>query len=230
MASKPEIIFRGSGVSSGVVWGQALKLDIHNRLIIKVAVDDVEAEVRRFLKAIEISKDQVQSLKARLEEKVGEEHGVILDTHFLILDDRMLHAEILDSIRSNHANTEWALIQATDRLVRAYKSLEDEYFRERHSDIEHVVERILLNLSGDSPFSLANLPEDVIIVSRDFNPSNFATMDHKNPRPGHGIGRENVPCRHPEPWIADSGRYGHPGHPGIGRYRRQPDAGWIPST
>lgn len=182
MASKPEVMFRGSAVSSGVAWGQVLKIDSHNRLIIKVPVADVDAEVRRFLKAIEISKEQVQSLKARLEEKVGEEHGVILDTHFLILDDRMLHGEIIDSIRRNHVNTEWALIQATDRLVQAYKSLEDEYFRERHSDIEHVVERILLNLSGDSPFSLANLPEDVVLVAHDFNPSNFATMDLKKVR------------------------------------------------
>ena len=29
MASKPEIIFQGSGVSPGVVLGQALKLDSH---------------------------------------------------------------------------------------------------------------------------------------------------------------------------------------------------------
>jgi len=177
MAVKPEIIFRGSGVSSGVVIGQALKIDRNNRLILKLSVDDVEAEVERFLKAIEISKEQLQALKSRLEEKVGEEHGVILDTHFLIMDDPTLHAEIIENIRNHHANTEWSLIQATDRLVQAYKSLDDEYFRERHSDVEHVVERILLNLLGDQPFSLGRLPEDVIIVCHDFNPSNFATMN-----------------------------------------------------
>ncbi len=177
MASKPERIFKGSGVSPGVVLGQALKLDSHNRLILKIHVDDAEKETRRFLRAIEASKEQLEGLKSRLEEKVGGEHGIILDAHLLMLEDRTLNAEILSIIRNNSANAEWAIIQATDRLVHAYQSLEDEYFRERHSDIEHVVERILSNLSGDRPFSWERLPEDVIIISHDFNPSNFASMD-----------------------------------------------------
>jgi phosphoenolpyruvate-protein phosphotransferase (PTS system enzyme I) len=177
MGSKPEIIFYGSGVSPGVVFGQALKIDSHNRLILKIHVDDAEAEVQRFLKAIEASKEQLEALKTRLEEKMGSEHSVIFDAHLLILEDRTLHAEILAGIRGAHANAEWAVIQATDRIVHAYESLEDEYFRERHSDIEHVVERILLNLTGDRPLNWEHLPDDLIIVSRDFNPSNFATMD-----------------------------------------------------
>ncbi len=68
-------------------------------------------------------------------------------------------------------------MQATDRLVHAYQSLEDEYFRERHSDIEHVADRIQLNLSGDRPFSWEHLSGDQIIVSREFSPSDFATVD-----------------------------------------------------
>jgi phosphotransferase system enzyme I (PtsI) len=180
MASKPERIFRGSGVSSGVVLGQALKIDSHNRLIMKIPVQDVEAETRRFLRAIEVSKEQLEALKSQLEEKIGSEHGVILDAHLLILEDRALNAEIIESIRNNQANAEWAVTQASERLVHAYESLQDEYFRERHSDIEHVVERILNNLFGDRPLSWEQLPAEQIIVSRDFNPSNFATMDlHK---------------------------------------------------
>ncbi len=177
MASKPEKIFQGSGVSPGVVLGQALKLDSHNRAIVRMRVDDPEAEARRFLHAIELSKVQMESLKSRMEEKIGSEHSIILDAHLLMLEDRSLNSEVLESIRKGRANAEWALTQATDRLVRAYESLEDEYFRERHSDIENVVERILLNLSGDRPFSWDNLPGDLIIVSHDFNPSTFATMD-----------------------------------------------------
>jgi phosphoenolpyruvate-protein phosphotransferase (PTS system enzyme I) len=182
MASKPEKIFQGSGVSPGVVLGQALKLDSHNRAILRIRVDDVEAEARRFLNAIEASKEQLESLKSRMEEQIGKEHSIILDAHLLMLEDRTLHAEVLESIRKGHANAEWALTHATEKLVRAYESLEDEYFRERHSDIENIVERILLNLSGDRSFRWAHLPGDMIIVSRDFNPSAFATMDLKKVR------------------------------------------------
>jgi phosphotransferase system enzyme I (PtsI) len=182
MSSKPEKIFRGSGVSSGVVFGQALKIDSHNRLVLKLHVDDVEQEVKRFLKAMEAAKEQLESLKSRLEKKIGSEHGVILDAHLLILQDRTLKTEILEIVRNNNVNAEWAVVQATDRLVKAYESLDDEYFRERHSDIEYVTERILLSLSGDRSLSWESLPDDLIIVSRDFNPSNFATMDLKKVR------------------------------------------------
>jgi len=177
MSAKSEIVLLGAGVSSGVAYGQVLKIDSRNRVIFKTAVKDVDVEARRFMEAIEISKRQVETLKSRLEEKFGGEHGVILDMHFLILDDRMFYGEILDSIRRNRANAEWALAQARDRFVEAYKSLDDEYFRERYSDIEHVTERILMNLSGEQPFSLSNLPDGVVLAARDFSPSGFAVMD-----------------------------------------------------
>ncbi len=177
MAAKSELKFSGNGVSPGVVFGQALKLDKRNRAIPKMHIDDVEEEIRRFSNAIEQSKSQLKVLKNRLEEKIGSEHSVILDTHILILEDQSLQAEILESIRKERANSEWAVMQAKDRIVRAYESLDDEYFREKHNDIEDAMERVLLNLSGDRSFSWNNLPGDLIIVSRDFHPSAFATMD-----------------------------------------------------
>jgi len=177
MVRKGEKIFQGSGVSAGVVVGKALKLDSRNRVILKIHVDNVAEEVRRYQRAVETSKQQLAALKSQLEEKLGSEHSIILDAHLLMLEDRALNAEILASIRSSKANAEWAVSKAKDRLVDAYESLEDEYFRERHSDIEDVMERILLNLSGDRPVSWESLPKDLIIVSRDFNPSSFATLD-----------------------------------------------------
>ena len=47
MVSKPEKVFQGNGVSSGVVLGQALKMDSHHRLILKLHVDDVKVEYKK---------------------------------------------------------------------------------------------------------------------------------------------------------------------------------------
>lgn len=177
--TKAEVVFQGTGVSPGVAFGSALKLDSYNRVILKTLIDDtfVEDEVRRFQQAIQTSKEQLEVLKLRLEEKVGREHGFILDVHILMLQDEGLMTDIISIIREHHANAEWAVRRATDRIRNAYQSLDDEYFRERVSDIENVVERILLNLSGDKAFSWAPLPQDLVVVARDFNPSTFATMD-----------------------------------------------------
>ncbi|MGD0307789.1 MAG: phosphoenolpyruvate--protein phosphotransferase [Acidobacteriota bacterium] len=174
-----EMVFHGNGISHGVALGSALKLDSYNRVILKTLLDDnlVEDEVSRFQLAIRTSKEQLEGLKQQLAEKVGAEHGFILDVHILMLEDDSLMDHIIAIIRGQHANAEWAVRQATDRIMEAYKSLDDEYFRERVSDIENVVERILLNLRGDHPVPWAPLPQDLIVVAHDFNPSAFATMD-----------------------------------------------------
>jgi phosphotransferase system enzyme I (PtsI) len=178
-AQRPEIVLRGTGVSPGIALGHALKVDSHNRMILKLYIDEhhVEEEVRRMQRAIEASREQLEALKFKLEEKVGREHSFILDVHLLMLEDRNLIADIINLIRQFRANAEWAVRRATDRIREAYESLDDEYFRERGTDIENVVERILLNLSGDKPFSWEQLPHDLIIVSHSFNPSSFASMD-----------------------------------------------------
>jgi len=177
MASSSERIFQGNGVSAGIGIGQALKLGNRNRMILKIHIDNVEEEIRRYRRALEASKQQLAALKSQLKDRLGREHSVILDAHILMLEDRALSDDVIRRICDSHANAEWALEQERDRLVSAYESLEDDYFRERHSDIEDVVERILLNLSGDRPISWESMPEDIILVARDFNPSSFFTLD-----------------------------------------------------
>jgi phosphotransferase system enzyme I (PtsI) len=178
-STKTDLLFQGNGVSPGVALGSALKLDSYNRVILKTFIQDdqVESEIERVQHAIQMSREQLESLKLRLEEKVGAEHGFILDVHILMLEDKSLMAEIISIIRNHGANAEWAVRQATDRIRNAYQSLDDEYFRERVSDIENVVERVLLNLSGFKPLSWTTLPDDLVVVGHDFNPSIFATMD-----------------------------------------------------
>jgi phosphoenolpyruvate-protein phosphotransferase (PTS system enzyme I) len=176
---RPERLFRGTGVSPGMALGQVLRLDSHNRLVLKLLLGDerVEEEVRRFREALKASREQLEELRKALAAKVGPEHSFILDVHVLMLSDESLVSEIETTIRDSHANAEWAVREVTDRLKRAYDSLEDPYFRERGTDIENVIERLLHNLTGGRPFSWESLPGNLILVSRDFNPSSFASMD-----------------------------------------------------
>jgi phosphotransferase system enzyme I (PtsI) len=142
-------------------------------------VDDVhlDEEVARFEMAIRMSGDQLHSLKSQLAQKVGLEHSFILEAHLLMLEDRTLISEIISAIRGMHANAEWAVLQATERLRKAVASLQDEYLRERASDIENVAERILANLSGSEQIQWSKLPRDLILISHDFSPPSFGAMD-----------------------------------------------------
>jgi phosphoenolpyruvate-protein phosphotransferase (PTS system enzyme I) len=182
IATKSEKIFQGNGVSPGLVMGNALKLDTRKHVVFKFHIGPllVDRELGRFRRAVQSSRDQLEARKSRLEEKVGHEHSYIVDAHILMLEDHTLLAEIEAHIQADKVNAEWAVRRATDRMRRAYESLEDEYFRDRVSDIENVMGRILLNLSGDTHVDWDTLPDDLILVANDFDPTTFATLDlHK---------------------------------------------------
>ncbi len=179
ISSREEKIFHGNPVSVGAALGQALKLDSRNRLLLKLFIEpsELEGEIARFKRAIRASQEQLEVLKSRLTVLLGSDHGFIFDAHLLMLEDQSFVSEINDTIRSKHANAEWALIQTSDKIRAAYAALEEEYFRDRGVDIESLVERILFNLSGDKPISWAEVPQNVILVARDIGPTAFGAMD-----------------------------------------------------
>ena len=62
-----------------------------------------------------------------------------------------------------------------------FASIEDEYLRDRVSDVKDIGHRILKNLIDESKFhELENLDEDLVIVSHDLSPSDTASMYNKN--------------------------------------------------
>jgi len=187
--TKPETVFQGTGVSPGVAVGTALKLDSRSRVVLKLSAPAhrIEAEIVRFERALQVSREQIAGLKSCLEDSVGPEHSYVLDAHMLMLEDRALLSEIVSTIRKGSVNAEWAVRKATDRIRKAYGALEDPYFRERGSDIESVYERIVMNLAGTSDAPHA-LPDDLIIVARDFDASSFA---HVEPSKIRGLALES---------------------------------------
>ena len=55
--------------------------------------------------------------------------------------------------------------------------MEDEYLRERVSDINDVSRRLLHNLIGTKNVSLGHLAAESIIISEDISPSDAADLD-----------------------------------------------------
>jgi len=180
--ARPETVYRGTGVSPGLAYGHVLKLDSHHRFTPKtrVAAGSLSKEINRLRQAVRLAQSQLEGLRRRLEKRAGKEHSFILDAHLLMLQDPSFLAEIESIIRAEHVNAEWAIHESAERIRRDYESLDDEYFRERGRDFDHVTERLLATLSGAKQLSWQSLPNDVIVVAHDLSPSAFAVMDlHK---------------------------------------------------
>jgi phosphotransferase system enzyme I (PtsI) len=173
-----ELRCKGVGVSDGVVLGRVLRFQEGTREVYRaeIAEADLERERRRFRAAVRLSRRQLEAIKDRAEKELGRGHAYIFDAHLLFLQDAKLTRDVEDYIVKERSNAEWAAKVVGDRLLSIYTQINDEYLRERGSDIEDVIQRLLANLTGEGP-KYPNLLEDAVIVSTDLLPSTIAELN-----------------------------------------------------
>jgi phosphoenolpyruvate-protein phosphotransferase (PTS system enzyme I) len=177
-AVRHELRCQGLGVSDGVVMGRVLRLQKGARDVYRAEIGDgdLERERRRFRAAVRLSRRQLEGIKQRAEKELGRGHAYIFDAHLLFLEDAKLTRDVEDFIVNEQANAEWATKVVGDRLLSIYAQMNDDYLRERGSDIEDVIQRLLANLTGEG-LKYPNLSEDAVIVAPDLLPSTVAELD-----------------------------------------------------
>ncbi len=173
-----EKTYRGIVASPGIVIGRAYLLDrrkvvVAGRRIEGVSVKD---EVARFKKAVELSKTQLDDLKKRFSKGLGRSHQYILETHIMLLEDKMLVEGTVKRIKESLLNAEGALKETIAAIGLKFDTIEDEYLRERKHDVEQVGERVLRNLVGHKQESLADIREEAVIIAHDLAPTDTLMM------------------------------------------------------
>lgn len=169
----------GIGVSPGIAIGRALLL--HRPTDISpardIAADEVADEIQRLRDAIFLSRQQLEAVRRKAEEHPTSEPGLIIDAHLLILDDIMLVSETIATIEKDLVDAETALRRTLLRIRHLFAAIEDEYLRERRSDVEFVGQRILRNLIGYHEHLLQEISEQVILVAHDLSPADTLQLD-----------------------------------------------------
>ena len=169
---------KGIGVSPGIVIGKAYLLDRRKiEAPARVLPEfQVPQEVSRFLDAVEESKKQLRTAKDKLLHEDAAGPSYILDTHLLLLEDKKLIENTVQTIKQSWINSEWALKINLDRVRKVFDSIDDDYLKSRKTDVDYVGERILRNLMGKETESIAQIKEEVIIVAHDLSPADTAHM------------------------------------------------------
>jgi len=171
-------ILHGIGASPGIVTGRAYLVERFKVRMPEKKIDPskVDEEVERFYRAIEESRSQLQEVKEKILDPTVRQHAFILDVHLMILDDEMLIQNTVDHIRKKKINSEWALDLTLEKLDSAFKTIEDEYLRERRSDLHYVTARIFRNLMGKKHDDITKIKGKVIIVAHDLSPADTLQM------------------------------------------------------
>ncbi|HUL31706.1 MAG TPA: phosphoenolpyruvate--protein phosphotransferase [Thermodesulfobacteriota bacterium] len=170
---------QGIGASPGIIIGKAYLIErLKARLPQKqISRGQVEEEVKRFLRAIQESQDQLREIKEKILDPEVRKHSFILDVHSMILKDEMLLEDTVNTIRTKKVNAEWALDLTLEKLDTAFKAIEDEYLRERRSDLHYVAARIFRNLLGKGHDDITKIKGKVVVVAHDLSPADTLQMN-----------------------------------------------------
>ncbi|RJP58019.1 MAG: phosphoenolpyruvate--protein phosphotransferase [Candidatus Auribacter fodinae] len=182
-SSGKEEVFYGIPVSPGFVIGKAFKFE--NDIVPAIPSYDIKQsqvplEIARFETALIATRKQILDIQKKISEAMGTEHAEIFNAHLLVIEDRVLIEEVIKILEKELKNIEHVFLKVSEKYGEIFSRINDEYLRERASDIKDVTKRVLSNLMGQAQKDLSQLDEEVIVVAHDISPSDTALMHRDN--------------------------------------------------
>lgn len=170
---------QGIPASSGIAIAKAYRLENPELTVEKKTIENVQAEVERFEKAVEISKNELEKIKEHANRELGADKAEIFSAHLLVLSDPELLNPIKDRIKSDSVNAEVALDETAGMFINMFEQMDNEYMKERAADIRDVTKRVLAHLLGVGVSNPSLISEEVIIIAEDLTPSDTAQLNRQ---------------------------------------------------
>lgn len=166
----------GTPASRGYAIGQAYIKEHKELVITDEKVQDVAEEKELLRKAAALSKKQLEKIKLKALDSMGEEKAMVFDAHLMFFDDPEFIGAIDGEIENNKKTALKATSDVMDTYVAIFDAMDDEYMRERAADIKDVSKRLMNNLAGiDDSFNITDT--NTIVVANDLTPSDTAQLD-----------------------------------------------------
>lgn len=177
--SGKELVVQGIAASKGIAYGQVF-IYLQSNVEVpsyNVGVDKRLEEVSRFEQALVVTRQQIQKIQSVVAKNLGPDEAAIFDAHLLVLEDQALISETIREFEATTKNIETCFNAVAKRYIQAFAEIDDEYLRERASDLRDVTQRVLQNLLGQSSANLSHLVDKRIVIANDVTPSDSASID-----------------------------------------------------
>jgi phosphoenolpyruvate-protein phosphotransferase (PTS system enzyme I) len=177
-SSSTEIVLKGISASPGICIGKAYLVDREGVDVVDryaISEKNVKKEVKRFKSAVQNAK---QDLRAIIENSPAElQKANILETHVVLLNDKLLYGRTIEAIEKERVNAEWALKTVVNQIKAVFQEMPDPYLKERVSDIIHVSNLVMHNLMGAEAQSIGTIGKRVILVARDLSAADTSQIN-----------------------------------------------------
>lgn len=171
-------MLKGIAASDGVAVAKAYLLVQPDLTFSKATVEDTAAEEARLDAALAKSTEELQQIREKAAQSLGEAEAQVFDAHLMVLSDPEMVGQIKQNIKDNSVNAESALKEVTDMYIGMFEAMEDNaYMQERAADIRDVAKRILAHLLGVTLPNPSMINEEVVVVAHDLTPSDTAQLN-----------------------------------------------------
>ncbi|MDF1837445.1 MAG: phosphoenolpyruvate-utilizing N-terminal domain-containing protein, partial [Planctomycetota bacterium] len=172
---KTGVSLRGTLVSPGMAFGPAYfgDRDLESMPVRRVPKAGVEGELNRLHSGLEISKDQLISLRERLTREDSTEQIALIDSKLERLKDAVFLADVENLILSEQMALEGAIAKVILDFDRISRLVENDVLRDRAADLREVGVRVLRNLElhaeEPSEDSIGDLdgPASYVLIARE---------------------------------------------------------------
>lgn len=168
----------GIAASNGIAIAKAYMLVDPDLSFERENVSDVDHEIGRVHDSFSESAKELEVVKQRALETLGEEEANVFDAHITILNDPELLGAIEQKIKDEQLNAESAVTDVTDMYISMFEQMTDNaYMQERAGDVRDVTKRVMSHLLGVKLPSPALIDSKSIVVAHDLTPSDTAQLN-----------------------------------------------------
>lgn len=178
----------GLPISGGTASGRVCLFNEnrHSNLpIYRVAGEGVTRETNRAQHAIRLATDRLDVVIGQVSDRIGPLEAQIFEAQRAILSDTVLITEILDAIQTLGVNAETAVSRTLDSYESRLLEVDDEYIKERATDIGEIRRRLLDVLANMNPSlqcadqAHCQRGRDRIVVAEELTPTLTVGLDTK---------------------------------------------------
>lgn len=172
-------MLKGVPASLGYAIAPILKIDRQTIDTTKFTVKNIKTEVSYLHEAIEKTVAQLEALKLKNAQTFDHETASIFDAHIAIAKDPEVIKQVEEKIIKEACNVAYAVKSVVLKIVDMFKDIEDDYLRQRASDLLEVSDRIIKNHLDIEMIDLEKIDYQVILAAHEITASEAAMVNPK---------------------------------------------------
>ncbi|WP_022967474.1 phosphoenolpyruvate--protein phosphotransferase [Denitrificimonas caeni] len=155
----------GAALGTAVVVLPVADLDV----VPDKAISNIAEQLELFTLALESVRADIRSLSARLSDQLRPQERALFDVYLMMLEHTALAGDVIAVIRSGQW-AQGALRNVVSEHVQRFEHMDDDYLRERASDVKDLGRRLLSYLQQAQQQTLV-YPDNTILVSEELSPA-----------------------------------------------------------